>query len=84
MNVEPPIGGRLRPPVVPGDAAQIIDQIGAERRMDPHERRQPRIHLLLHQRGVEVTGIDDNEVGVGHEERVPPRNYGTAMARLCP
>ena len=65
MHVEPPIGGRLRPPVVPGDAAQVIDQVRAERRMNPHQRRQPRIHLRLHQRGVEMTGIDDDEVVSG-------------------
>jgi len=66
MHVEPPIGGRLRSPVVPGDPPQVVDQVRAERRVNPHERRQPRIHLLLHQRGVEMTGIDDNEAGVGH------------------
>jgi hypothetical protein len=34
--------------------------------MNPHEPRQPGIHLLLHQRGVEMTGVDDNKVGIGH------------------
>jgi len=82
MHIEPPIGGRVWTPVVPGDAAQIVDQVGAERRMNPRERRQPRIHLLLHQRGMEMTGVDDNEAGVGHGGRATPRDYGTAMARL--
>ena len=70
--IEPPISGRLRLLVVPGDATEIVDQVGAERRMNPHERRQPRIHLPLYQRGVKMTGIDDNKTGVGHGGQATP------------
>ena len=28
MHVQPPVGGGLRLPVVPGDAAQVVDQVG--------------------------------------------------------
>src|SRR5207253_605359 len=48
---------------------------------------QPRIHLLLHQRGMEMTGIDDNEAGIGHGGRATPRDYdddpAIAAARRC-
>ena len=60
IHIEPPIGRRVWAPVVPGNAAQVVDQVGAKRRMNPRERRQSRINLLLHQRGMEMTGIDDN------------------------
>jgi len=39
VQIQPPVGGRLRAVVVPGDAGQIVDQIGAERRMDPHDQQ---------------------------------------------
>jgi hypothetical protein len=39
MHIEPPIGSRLRSPVVSGDPAQIVDQVRAERRVNPHDRR---------------------------------------------
>jgi hypothetical protein len=82
MHVEPPIAGCLRPPVEPGDAAQVVDQVRAERRMNLHKRRQPRIHLGLHQRGMEMTGVDDDEAGFGHGDRATPSDYGKAMARF--
>ena len=50
--------------------------VGAERRMNLHGRRQPRIHLLLDQRGVEVTGVNDTEAGLGHGGRA---NSGRGM-----
>jgi hypothetical protein len=39
MDVQPPIGSRLRSPVVPGDPAQVVDQVRTERRINPHDRR---------------------------------------------
>src|SRR5215472_11033471 len=76
MHIEPPISSRLRSPVVPGDPAQVVDQVRAEqRRINPHDRRSLRIHRLLYQRGMEMTRIDDNEAGFGHGRRATPSGY---------
>ncbi|MGD9618167.1 MAG: hypothetical protein AB7H90_23900 [Alphaproteobacteria bacterium] len=45
MHVEPPIGGPLRPLVVPSDPAQVIDQVRAWRCVHAHEQR-PYLRLL--------------------------------------
>jgi hypothetical protein len=83
MDVEPPIGRRFRPSVIPGDAAQIVDEVGPQRRMHPHQRRQPRIYLLLHQRGVEMTGIDDDKADIGHAGERLHAIRGKARGPLC-
>jgi len=83
MDVEPPIGRRFRPSVIPGDAAQIVDEVGPQRRMHPHQRRQPRIYLLLHQRGVEMTRIDDDKAGIGHAGGRLHAIRGKARGPLC-
>jgi len=84
MHIEPPIGSRLRSPVVPGDPAQVVDQVRAERRINPHDRRSLRIHLLLYQRGMEMTRIDDNEAGFGHGRRATPSGYEGDDSAILP
>ena len=61
-----PIGRPVGTGIEAGDAAQIIDQVRAERRIDMRLGRKVRIHLLLHQSGVKMAGIDDDQASVRH------------------
>ena len=41
-------------------------EIGSQRRVDVHARRDAGIHLLLHERGMKVAGIDGHQAYVRH------------------
>ena len=58
LDLQLPPGRRLALRVQAGNPAEVVDQLGPERRIDICFRRQARIHLLLYQRGMEMAGID--------------------------
>ena len=58
LDLQLPPGRRLALRVEAGNPAEVVDQLGPERRIDICFRRQARIHLLLYQRGMEMAGID--------------------------
>jgi hypothetical protein len=44
----------------------IIGKVEPDRRQDMHDGRQPGHHLLLHQRGMEMARIDDDQATLAH------------------
>ena len=63
----------VRAQVEARDALEMVDEVGPERRVDVDGGGHARIHLLLHQRGVEVAGIQGDEADVGHGGAPFPR-----------
>ena len=47
------------------------DEVEPERGVDVHLPGDLRVHLLLHQRGVEVAGVQRDEANLGHGASVP-------------
>jgi hypothetical protein len=61
-DLELPRRRRVLPRVERGDAAEVLEQVGADRRVDVDARRDDaRIHLLLDQAGVKVPGVERHE-----------------------
>jgi hypothetical protein len=56
-----PARGVVRAQVELGDAQEVRGEVGAEGRVDVHDLRHPRVHLLLDERGVEVAGVERHE-----------------------
>ena len=65
MDGEGPGGRIIRPRVEPRDTGQIVDEIETDRGVDMHLGQEARVHLLLHERGVEMPGVDDDKAA-GH------------------
>ena len=51
-------------------ALEVVDEVGAERRVDVDARRDAGVHLLLHEGGVEMAGIEGHQADIGHGRRV--------------
>ncbi len=64
VDLELPRGRPFGAPVEARDPIQVLEQVRAERREDMDALRDARIHLLLHQPGVEVPGIDGHQPDV--------------------
>ena len=58
VDLQLPRGGVVTALVEAGDAAQVGDQVRAERGVDVHAAGHAGIRLLLHQGGVEVAGVE--------------------------
>ena len=64
-----------------GDAAEVGEQVGAEAGEDVDARRDAGVRLLLHQRGVEVSGVVGQQSNVRHAISTPAeRVSGTRIS----
>ncbi len=72
VDLELPARRVVRALVEAGHAREMVDQVRTERRVDVDHLGDARIHLLLHQGGVEVAGIEGHETDVRHR-RAPFR-----------
>ena len=66
VHLHLPARGVVRALVEARHPRQVIDEVGPERRVDVHGRRDPRVHLLLDERGVEVPGVEGDEADLLH------------------
>lgn len=83
MYIELPVGRIVRAAIKDGDAIQIVEEFGAERRVDGDMRIKLRVHFLLQQGRVEMSGIDNDEAGRDEcygsevqESMITPREIG--------
>ena len=77
MNLELPRRGDVGSTVETGDAAEVREQIGAERRVHVDDRRDAGRHFLLHQGGVKVPRIPGHQANVGHRRVHQTRSFLT-------
>ena len=54
----------LRTTVEGRNAVQVVDEVRSQRRKHVHAFGDVRIHLLLYQPGMEMTGVDDHETDI--------------------
>ena len=66
VHVDGPCRRARGAPVERVDSLEVFVEIGPERRVDVDAGRDTRVHLLLHERGVEMAGIDGHQTDIGH------------------
>ena len=66
VDLELPVRRLLLAGVETGNPCQVIDEVRPDRCIDLHLGGEVRIHLLLHESGMKVAGIDDDQTSVGH------------------
>ena len=67
MDLELPVGRLLLTRVEAGNPCQIVGEVGPDRRIDVHRWREVRVHLLLHESGMKMAGVGDDQPDVGHK-----------------
>jgi hypothetical protein len=66
VDVEFPGGGVFSALVEAGDAREVLGEVEAERGIDFDEGRDAGVHLFLDEGGVEVGGIESDQVNGRH------------------
>ena len=66
VDLELPVRRLLLAGVETGNPCQVIDKVRPDRRIYLHLWGEVGIHLLLHESGMEVAGIGDDQTDIGH------------------